>query len=82
MLYHNKNLFRLLSNFSSPNPPSVYWVRDILNYSWKFALPFEIDILPGYRLLFTVHDASHVTKVMDNGPWNVKGALLVLKPWP
>jgi hypothetical protein len=32
--------------------------------------------------MFTVHDASHVTKVMDNGPWNVKGALLVLKPWP
>jgi len=32
--------------------------------------------------MFTVHDPSLVPKIMDSGTWNVKGALLVLQPWP
>jgi hypothetical protein len=29
-----------------------------------------------------VFDESFVTKIMENGPWNIKGALLVVKRWP
>jgi hypothetical protein len=74
--------FRLLGRLLSLNPPSVYWVRDVLTHAWKFALPFEIDVRPADRFMFTVHDPSLVIKIMDSGPWNVKGALLVLQPWP
>jgi hypothetical protein len=71
-----------LGRILSPNPPAVYWVREILNQAWKFALPFDVVTLPEEKFLFTVHDASHVTKIMENGPLNIKGALLILKPWP
>lgn len=27
-------------------------------------------------------DESFVTNIMENGPWNIKGALFVVKPWP
>lgn len=44
-------------------------------------LPFEVDVLPDNRLLFTVSKAVHVTKIMNLCPWSIKGSLLVLKPW-
>jgi len=76
------NSFRLLGRLVSPNPPSLVWVRDILNVSWRFALPFEVDLLPGDRFLFKVFEHRLIKEIMDNGPYNVKGALLVVKPWP
>lgn len=74
--------FCLLGRTISPNPPSVYTIWDILSLSWKFATPFEVNLLPAEHLLFTVFDAESVIKIMDNGPWNIKGDLLVVKPWP
>jgi hypothetical protein len=74
--------FCLLDRLISPNPPSLYWVRDILNLSWKFALPFEVDLLLGDRILFKVFEECLVQEIMDNGPYNIKGSLLVVKPWP
>jgi hypothetical protein len=76
------NSFRLLGRLVSPNPPSLVWVRDILNVSWRFALPFEVDLLPGDRFLFKVFEHRLIKEIMDNGPYNIKGALLVVKPWP
>jgi hypothetical protein len=68
--------FRLIGRILSPNPPSISGVRDILKRSWKFALPFYVEILPANRLLFTVTDEHFVQKIMANGPWNIKGLCL------
>jgi hypothetical protein len=57
-------------------------VHDFLLQAWKFASPLMVDILPGDRFLFTISSEDLVAKIMDNGPWNVKGALMVVKPWP
>jgi len=76
------NSFRLLGRLVSPNPPSLVWVRDILNVSWRFALPFEVDLLLGDRFLFKVFEHRLIKEIMDNGHYNIKGALLVVKPWP
>jgi hypothetical protein len=73
--------FRLLGRLISPSPPSVLTVCDFLLHAWKFATPFTVDLLPGDRLLFTVTFGDLVGKIMNNGPWNVKGALIVVKPW-
>jgi hypothetical protein len=73
---------RLLGHVISPNPPSIVTVCDFLLQAWKFATPFTVDILPGDRFLFTVSSEDLVAKIMDNGRWNVKGALMVVKPWP
>jgi hypothetical protein len=82
LVFTQDNSFRLLGRLISPNPPSLYWVRDILNLSWKFALPFEVDLLPGDRFLFTVFKEKLVHEIMDKGPYNIKGSLLVVKLWP
>jgi hypothetical protein len=74
--------FRLLGHLISPNPPSLVTVRDFLLQAWKFAAPFTVDLIPGDRFLFTVSSDVLVAKIIENGPWNVKGALLVIKPWP
>ncbi len=57
-------------------------VHDFLLQAWKFASPLMVDILPGDRFLFTISSEDLVAKIMDNGRWNVKGALMVVKPWP
>jgi hypothetical protein len=54
LVFPQDTSYRLLGQLVSPNPLSLYWVRDILNLSWKFALPFEVDLLPGDRFLFTL----------------------------
>lgn len=74
--------FRLLGLIISLNPPSLATVCDFLHQAWKFASPFSVDILPGDRFPFTVSAKDLVAKIMENGPWNVKGALMVVKPWP
>jgi hypothetical protein len=74
--------FRLLGRIISLNPPSLATVRDFLHQAWKFASPFSIDILPGDRFLFTVSAEDLIAKIIKNGPWNVKGALMIVKPWP
>jgi hypothetical protein len=38
----NQESFCFLGRILSPNPPAVYWVREILNQAWKFALPFDV----------------------------------------
>jgi len=82
LVFPHDRSFRLLGKLVSPNPPSLIWVCDILNIYWKFALPFEVDLLPGDRFLFKVFEHRLVQEIMDNGPYNIKGALLVVKPWP
>jgi hypothetical protein len=74
-------LHRLIGTVLSSKPPSAYWLRESLVHSWKFALPFEIDDLPDNKYLITVSQPSHVHKIMELGPWNYKGSLIVLTPW-
>jgi hypothetical protein len=78
----HSDAFRLLGCIISPHPPSVFTIREILLHAWKFASPFSIDLLPGDRLLFSVSSLILVDKILDNGLWNIKGVLLVVKPWP
>jgi hypothetical protein len=33
------------------------------------------------KYLFGVPLQAHVKKILDQGPWNVRGSLLLLKPW-
>jgi len=43
--------------------------------------PLEIEILASDKFLFTVPQCSHVERILHQGPWNVQGSLLILKPW-
>jgi hypothetical protein len=68
----------IIGKLLSPKPPSAYWLRETL--AWKFSYPFKIDDLSENKYLITVSQQSHVDKIMDLGPWNIKGSLLVLTP--
>jgi hypothetical protein len=34
-----------------------------------------------HKYLFGVPLQDHITKILDQGPWNVCGSLLLLQPW-
>jgi hypothetical protein len=74
-------LHRLIGKLLSSKPPSAYWLRETLVNSWKFAHPFEITDLLENKYHIIVSHQAHVDKIMELGPWNIKGSLLVLTPW-
>jgi hypothetical protein len=74
-------LFRIVGKLLSSRPPSAYWLRVSLSNSWTFAHPFEIADLPDSKYLIKVSTQAHVNKIMELGPWKIKGSLLLLKPW-
>jgi hypothetical protein len=79
--YPQQDSFCLIGRLLSPKPPSAYWVHEILTQVWKFACPFEVMDLPEEKYLFKLSQRSHMDKILDQGPWNVKGSLLILKTW-
>jgi hypothetical protein len=72
---------RLIGKLLSSKPLSANWLLTTLVNPWKFAHPFEITDLPENKFLITVSHQAHVDKIMELGPWNIKGSLLILTPW-
>jgi hypothetical protein len=81
LVNRHQALHRLIGKVLSSKSPSAYWLRESLVHSWKFAHSFEIDDLPDNKYLITVSQPTHVKKIMELGPWNYKGSLIVLTPW-
>jgi hypothetical protein len=79
--YPQQDSFCLIGRILSPKPPSAYWVHEILTQVWKFACPFEVVDLPEKKYLFKLSQRSHMDKILDQGLWNVKSSLLILKTW-
>ena len=48
---------------------------------WGFAAPLSVEVLSTNKYLFIVPHESHYKSIINQGPWNVKGFLLLLKPW-
>lgn len=74
--------FGLTGKLSSAKPPHPQWVRDTLVAAGKFANPIEIETVPSDKFMFKVFQRSHAERILQQGPWNVRGFLLILKPWP
>jgi hypothetical protein len=49
--------------------------------AWNFAAPLSVEVLAPNKFLFTVPLQSHVDRIMQQGPWNIRGSLLLLQPW-
>jgi hypothetical protein len=56
-------------------------VRDTLQHAWKFALPLLFADVRHHKYLFGISRQEQVQTILDQGPWNVRGSLLLLKPW-
>lgn len=70
--------FSLLGQLLSSKPVNPQTVRDTLQHAWKFALPLSFAVVGHHKYLFGVPLQEHVTKILDQGPWNVSGSLLLL----
>ncbi|GLT71070.1 hypothetical protein SLA2020_431120 [Shorea laevis] len=49
--------------------------------AWSFASPLSVEVLAPNKFLFAVPLQSHVDRILQQGPWNIKGSLLLLQPW-
>jgi hypothetical protein len=73
--------FGLIGKLLSAKPPHPQGVSDTLIEAWKFASPLEIETLSSDKFLIKVFQRSHAERILHQGPWNVHGSLLILKPW-
>jgi len=79
--HHHHGAFSLLGQLLSPKPMNSQTVKDTLQHAWKFALPLSFAVVGHHKYLFGISNQEHVQTILDQGPWNVRGSLLLLKPW-
>jgi hypothetical protein len=49
--------------------------------AWSFASPLAVEVLAPKKFLFAVPLQSHIDRILQQGPWNIRGSLLLLHPW-
>lgn len=49
--------------------------------SWHFVPKLEVTEVEGSRFIFSFPSSHFRDRILDQSPWNIKGCLLVLKPW-
>jgi hypothetical protein len=59
---------------------NTYHVHAILSAVWSFAAPLSMEVLAPNKFLFTVPLESHLTRIINQGPGNIRGSLLLLQP--
>jgi hypothetical protein len=78
---HQHGAFSPLGQLLSPKPMNSQTVRDTLQHAWKFALPLSFAVMGHHKYLFVISNQENFQTILDQGPWNVRGSLLLLKPW-
>ncbi|GLT71494.1 hypothetical protein SLA2020_435080 [Shorea laevis] len=77
----NHEAFALIGKLLSLKPPHSQLVKSTMATAWNFASPLSVEVLAPNKYLFTVPLQSHVDRILQQGPWNVRGSLLLLQPW-
>jgi hypothetical protein len=73
--------FALIGKIISPKPLHAQLVRTTMASAWSFASPLAVETLAPNKFLFDVPLQSHVDRITQQGPWNIRGSLLILQPW-
>jgi hypothetical protein len=60
---------------------NFYHVCATLSSVWGFAAPLTVEVLASNKFLFTVPHENLYKRIINQGPWNVRGSLLLLQPW-
>jgi hypothetical protein len=77
----NQEAFAIVGKLLTLKPLHPQLVRATMASVWNFAFPLAVEVLGQSKFLFTVPLQSHVDRIMNQGPWNIRGSLLLLKPW-
>jgi hypothetical protein len=73
--------FGFIGKLLGPKTHNPFHVRSTLSSVWSFAAPLVMEVMDSNKFLFTVPHESHYQSIINQGPWNVKGSLLLLQPW-
>lgn len=71
----------LVDKIWSIKPYNKICIQEAIFKSWSFVKGLEISEGPEDSLIFSFPSIQSRDKILQQGPWNVKGSLLVLKLW-
>jgi hypothetical protein len=77
----NQESFALIGKLLTLRSLHSQLVRDTMASSWNFASPLAVETLAPNKFLFANPLQSHVDRILQQGPWNIRGSLLLLQPW-
>lgn len=76
----NQENFALIGKLLTLKPLHTQLVLATLASAWNFAFPLTVETLAPNKFLFAVPLQSHVDRILQQGPWNIRGSLLFLQP--
>jgi hypothetical protein len=77
----NREAFALIGKVLLLKPINTQVVRHTLTVSWSFSVPIAVETLAQNKFLLGVSNPAHVDTILSQGPWNIRGSLLLLKLW-
>lgn len=77
----NQVVYALISKLITLKPQHTQLVHATLAAAWNFAAPLAVEFLVPNKFLFAVLKQNHVDCILQQGPWNIRGSLLLLQPW-
>ncbi|KAB1225848.1 hypothetical protein CJ030_MR1G005227 [Morella rubra] len=73
--------YLLVGRLVSARPMNQAGIRTAIFRSWHFIPQLKVEEFDDTRFLFSFPSTFHRDRVLQQGPWNIKGCLLVLKEW-
>jgi hypothetical protein len=77
----NKEAFALIGKVLSLKPINTQIIRHTLAISCSFVVPIVVESIDHNKFLLGVSDMAHMDTILNKGPWNIRGSLLLLKQW-
>jgi hypothetical protein len=77
----NQEAFAFVGKALSLKPLHTQLVRATLTAVWSFAAPLAMEVISPNKYLFAVPQQKHVDRIFQQGPWNIRGTLLLLQAW-
>lgn len=72
----------LIGRLIVDRPLNKYAIHSSIKASWDFIKNFIIEYMEINKFIFTFRSIQDNFRVLNQAPWNFKGHLLILKPWP
>lgn len=71
----------LIGRLVADKPLNKYAIHSSIKASWNFIQNFLIEDMDINKFIFTFRTSQDKFRVRNQAPWNIKGHLLILKPW-
>ena len=69
--------FAFIGKLFTLKPQNIYHVHATLSSVCGFTAPLSIEVMAPNKYLFIIPQECHYQSVISQGPWNVRGSLLL-----